>query len=50
MAEKIAQVRLRTSICNSLFTRRNFSHCKQNKSGLKRRDFSAEEKKLQFLT
>ena len=34
-----------TSIRNSLFARRNFSHCKQTKSGLKRRDFSTEEKK-----
>ena len=38
-------VRARTSIRNSLFARRNFSHCKQTKSGLKRRDFSTEEKK-----
>ena len=34
MAE-IAHVRARTSICNSLFARKNFSRCKQNKEWTK---------------
>ena len=44
MAENRSRPRTNYSI--RLFARRNFSHCKQTKSGLKRRDFSTEEKKL----
>ena len=46
---KIAHVRARTSIRNSLFARRNFSHCKQNKEWTKMKRLSTEEKKRHWV-